>query len=437
MIGPPAKPSVLAEAMFRREIVPWALLGLTLGLVEGATAAVLVKHHFATAASPFAVNLAVGLVSGAPAMSNVLSFVWANIAHGRERVRLMVAMQGAFALIVGLVSVASSQAGGGLALTVVAVVAARVLWAGILTVRAAVWTANYPRNVLARITGRIVIVSSLTVAAASGLIGLALEREALDPRWLYAGGAVAGLLAAWMYREMRVRREFRLLHEESAAGPRSEPFSAGMLVRILREDPSFREYMFWMGLFGGGNLMLTAQLVVIFSEQLRLPGLTQIALLSVVPLVTLPMFMPWWARLFDGSHIVVYRSKQGWALVLATAVTCVAAFTGWLPMLWVGAILLGAAYSGANLGWNLGHNDFASIGRAQQYMGVHVTLTGVRGALAPPIGIIAYEWLEALYRGAGRLSLLLPLALTTAGAMGFNSMRKAIQNGNQKDKAKS
>jgi hypothetical protein len=149
------------------------------------------------------------------------------------------------------------------------------------------------------------------------------------------------------------------------------------------------------------------------------------------------MFMPWWARLFDGSHIVVYRSKQGWALVLATAVTCVAAFTGWLPMLWVGAILLGAAYSGANLGWNLGHNDFASIGRAQQYMGVHVTLTGVRGALAPPIGIIAYEWLEALYRGAGRLSLLLPLALTTAGAMGFNSMRKAIQNGNQKDKAKS
>ena len=32
--------------MFRREILSWALLGLALGLVEAATAAVLVKQHY-------------------------------------------------------------------------------------------------------------------------------------------------------------------------------------------------------------------------------------------------------------------------------------------------------------------------------------------------------------------------------------------------------
>src|SRR5205085_10741608 len=58
-------------------------------LVEGATAAVLVKQHFAGVAPRFVVNLAVALVSGAPAFSNVLSFVWANLAHGRARVRLI------------------------------------------------------------------------------------------------------------------------------------------------------------------------------------------------------------------------------------------------------------------------------------------------------------------------------------------------------------
>src|SRR5580658_7537568 len=77
------QPSALAEGIFRREILPWGCLGLTLGLVEGATAAVLVKQHFAGAASLFGVNIAVALVSGAPAFSNVLSFVWANLAHGR------------------------------------------------------------------------------------------------------------------------------------------------------------------------------------------------------------------------------------------------------------------------------------------------------------------------------------------------------------------
>jgi hypothetical protein len=411
--------------MFRREILSWGLLGLALGLVEGATAAVLVKQHFTGVVSGVAVNLAVALVSGAPAFSNVLSFVWANVAHGRARVQLIVALQAGFALLVGCVSFAS-RAASGLVLTVLSVIAARVLWSGILTVRAAVWSANYPRNVLARITGRIVIVNSIAVAISAALLGWALEAGALEARWLYGGGALAGLLAAWLYRAMRVRREFRLLAAETAVASRNEPFSLRMLTQILKEDPAYREYMLWMGVFGGGNLMLTAQLVLLFSEQLHLTSATQIALLTVVPLITQPIFLPWWARLFDGSHVVRYRSRQGWAIVLAAAAMCAGVFSRSLPLLWIGAVLLGAAQAGANLGWNLGHNDFASIGRAQHYMGVHVTLTGVRGGVAPPIGVLAYMGLEGMHRGAGQFALLLPLAMTAAGALGFNRMRSAL-----------
>ena len=422
----PVRPSALAEGIFRREIVPWGLLGLALGLVEGATAAVLVKQHFSGVAPPFAVNLAVALVSGAPAFSNVLSFVWANVAHGRARVQLIVALQAAFALLVGCVSFAS-RAAGGLVVTVLSVIAARVLWAGILTVRAAVWSANYPRNVLARITGRLVIVNSVAVACSAALVGWALEAHAVDARWLYGGGALAGLLGAWLYRAMRVRREFRLLAEEAASGARSEPFSLRMLTRILKDDPTYREYMLWMGVFGGGTLMLTAQLVLLFSERLHLSSGTQIGMLAVVPLITQPVFLPWWARLFDGSHIVRYRSRQGWAIVLASAAMCAGVFSAWLPLLWLGAVLLGAAQAGANLGWNLGHNDFASVGRAQHYMGVHVTLTGLRGGVAPPIGVLAYMGLEAVHRGAGEFALLLPLAMTLTGALGFNRMRRRAE----------
>jgi hypothetical protein len=419
----PVRPSALAEGIFRREIVPWGLLGLALGLVEGATAAVLVKQHFSGVAPAFAVNLAVALVSGAPAFSNVLSFVWANVAHGRARVQLIVALQAGFALLVGCVSFAS-RAAGGLVVTVLSVVAARVLWAGILTVRAAVWSANYPRNVLARITGRLVIVNSIAVACSAALVGWALERHAVDARWLYGGGALAGLLGAWLYRAMRVRRQFRLLAAEAASGARSEPFSLRMLTRILKEDPAYREYMLWMGIFGGGTLMLTAQLVLLFSERLHLSSGTQIGMLAVVPLITQPIFLPWWARLFDGSHIVRYRARQGWAIVLASAAMCAGVFSAWQPLLWLGAVLLGAAQAGANLGWNLGHNDFASVGRAQHYMGVHVTLTGLRGGVAPPIGVLAYMALEASHAGAGEFALLLPLAMTLAGALGFNRMRR-------------
>jgi hypothetical protein len=141
-------------------------------------------------------------------------------------------------------------------------------------------------------------------------------------------------------------------------------------------------------------------------------------------MLVMPLFLPWWARMFDRGHIIEYRSRQCWALVAAIVVLSAAVLFSQPWMLWPGAVLIGASYAGANLGWNLGHNDFATLGRSQHYMGVHVTLTGVRGLVAPPLGVACYEWLEWLRPGAGIASLLLPLGLVTIGAFGFLSMRK-------------
>jgi hypothetical protein len=185
--------------------------------------------------------------------------------------------------------------------------------------------------------------------------------------------------------------------------------------------------MFWMGLHGGGNLMLTSQLVVIFSEQLHLAASLQIAMLSVVPLGLVPLFVPFWARMFDQGHVIEYRARQSWVLVAAVAAITLGAWLYSNGLLWCGSVLLAIAYAGANLGWNLGHNDFASVGRAQHYMGVHVTLTGVRGAIAPPAGILIYQGLEAWRPGAGMFSLVLPCVLVTAGAMGFSHMRRVMR----------
>lgn len=139
----------------------------------------------------------------------------------------------------------------------------------------------------------------------------------------------------------------------------------------------------------------------------------------------MPVFLPWWARLFDQGHVIEYRAQQCWALVAAIAIMGSALLTRTLWLLWPGSVLLGASYAGANLGWNLGHNDFASLGRAQHYMGVHVTLTGVRGLIAPPLGMLCYQLLQAARPGLGIAALLIPFAMVTAGAMGFVRMRDA------------
>lgn len=410
--------------MFRRELLPWALLGMGVGLVEGATVAVLVKKSFAGLAPPLWVNFAVALVSGAPALANISSFAWANLAHGRARVGLLAALQTAFALVVALVAFAPLS-GRGLLLTIAAVLVARLLWAGVLTVRAAVWTANYPRGVMARITGRFVIVAVPGVVLMALAAGWVVDRQVHASRWLYATAAACGLLGAWLYRAVRVRREYQLLAAESDASAETGALSLQTLRDILRRDAAFRGYMFWMSLYGAGNLMVNAQLVVLYTDRLQLSGFMQIMVLTVVPLALMPIFIPWWARLFDRGHVIEYRSRQCWALVAAIVLVTTGVWTAQVWLLWPGAVMAGAGYAGANLGWNLGHNDFAKLGQAQHYMGVHVTLTGVRGLIAPPLGIACYQLLEHWRHGAGMFALLLPLALVVTGGLGFVRMSRS------------
>lgn len=415
-------PSAMTWALFSRERLPWALMGLTLGLVEGATVAVFVKHAYSGSLPPGTVNFAVSFVTGASALANIVSFAWANLAHGRARVNLLVGLQAAFACAVGLIAFAP-QAGGGLVLTIVAVILARILWAGVLTVRSAVWTSNYPRHVMAQMTGRIVVFSEVGMAAVALATGWVLDRRPELARWLYLLAALAGLIAAWRYRHVRVRREYRLLAAEAGEGVHAAPFSLAMVREILRADPTYRRYMYCMSLYGSGNLMVNGQLVVLFTDRLHMASTLQIWLLTALPLLLMPVFLPWWARMFDQGHVIEYRARQCWSLVVAVVLMSIAVIARQQWLLWPGSVAMGLSLAGANLGWNLGHNDFASLGRAQHYMGVHVTLTGVRGLIAPTAGMLCYQLLETLRPGLGILALAAPMAMIMVGAIGFVRMR--------------
>jgi MFS family permease len=410
----PRRPSPLAQALYRREILPWSLGGFALGLVEGATAAVLVKRGFTGHAQPEVLNFAVAFVSGSPAI--------ANLGHGRGKIRLLVTLLAIFGLVVGLIGL-SPRASTGLAVTVLSVIAARIIWAGILTVRSSVWSSNYPRAVLAQVTGRIVIFTAMGMVVAAGLAGIILQTRPDLSRWLYALAGGAGLLAAWLYRRMRVRQAFRLQREELAASAASEVFSFRVMRQILRSDPEYRRFMTCLAFYGAGNLMIGAQLVILYSDHLHIAAAMQVGILTIVPLLCIPIFTPMWARLFDAGHVIEFRARQCWVLIGAMTVVIIAVFTGTAALLWVAAVLFGIATAGANLGWNLGHNDFASLGKVQQYMGVNVTLTGMRGLVAPPLGVAVYTGLERFHAGAGRFALVLPIAMTLTGAIGFNRMK--------------
>ena len=60
----------------------------------------------------------------------------------------------------------------------------------------------------------------------------------------------------------------------------------------------------------------------------------------------------------------------------------------------VGAALAGVAMGGASLAWNLWVTKISPPGRESEYMGVHMSFTGIRGATAPFMGYALVQYLD-------------------------------------------
>jgi len=107
----------------------------------------------------------------------------------------------------------------------------------------------------------------------------------------------------------------------------------------------------------------------------------------------------------------------------------------WTFSLWwlaLGRVITGIVNGGGNLAWQLGHNDFAPRDQLSTYMGIHVTLTGVRGAFAPFLGMALYLGWDAkgYVPGSTGLSAWLFLLSALLGAVawhGFEKLRRDVR----------
>jgi hypothetical protein len=403
----------------------WTLVYLCLGVIEGGTAAVMVRSLFGSAVGGIAVDLVVAVVSAAPAWANVVSLAYARRAQGRPKVRFLRPLLVALAVCVA--GLALLPVGGtGLVAFLLLYGIARLLWAGIDTVRSVIWSVNYPRHLRARVTGRIMVNGSIALAASGLLLGWLLEHD--DP-WYRAAilaAAVSGLAGSVAFGRFRVRQEQRLLTDELARLRGGARFDLAGIRQLLASDVTFRRYMLAMSIFGAGHLMLTPLLVVCIDDVLGASEMVQVAITAALPILVMPLAIQPWARFLDRHHVVVYRSVHAWIAVGGAMLLAIAILAGKSVLLWPGALLMGISLAAGSLGWSLGHNDFAPRGEETRYMALHVTLTGLRGLVAPPVAIFAYYGLQRARPGLEAWAMLLPVGLIALGAWQFTSMRRSV-----------
>ncbi len=411
---------------YRLERLTEASFSAGLALMEGGFIGVIADKLFHVHPAVLA------LITAAPMFGNLSSSFWARLAHGRRRVPWIAALMAAvIACIAGIALIPEGNAGAAAMVTLLIV--SRLLLGGIITLRSIVWTLNYPRETRGRVIARLSVINILCLAATSWVGGQVLNANPQSFRLVYAAGAAIAALGVLAFSRVPLLGESDHLAQEQRAGGGG----GGGVLSLLRADPLYASFLGWQMLSGISNMMVEAPVLYLVSRQMGASYAESIAVTTVIPLVLSVLTMPFWALYLDRVHVSAFRAAHAWSFSLSQLLLWAGAATHSLPMVLVARMVLGSARAGGGLAWNLGHNDFAPPDRVGLYMGVHVTLTGMRGAVAPFVGMALYlGWAAHRLPGLG-VSLpawdglgegLMPLAAVMSGvsALGFRSLQRRI-----------
>jgi hypothetical protein len=319
----------------------------------------------------------------------------------------------------------------GVWMLVAAQISARLALSGVITLRSVIWTVNYPREARGRVTSRLQFITILTMTSTSLLGAWLLDADPRSFRVVYGVGAALAVLGVLAFSRVKLVDEPAQLAREvqgelDATG--TSPAGLASAWRLLRGDPMFARYQGCQFLLGVSNMMIEAPLIYLVSRELQASYTTSIALTLAIPLGLSLVTLPLWAAYIDRVHISEFRARHSWIWVIAQGFTWLGAVQGSLAWIAVGRILLGIGRGGGSLAWQLGHNDFAKLENVGLYMGVHVTLTGLRGAFAPFLGILLYVGWGSLqlgglhvpgFDGIGGHAIGLACAISTVGTIGY------------------
>jgi MFS family permease len=423
-----------------KHLLPWSVLA---GLVEGQFASVVVAKTFHGG------SLLIAVATATPFAAYVSSLVWGMLCVGRRKLRLSILFGAGAALCAALTGLIPAEPR--LAWWFIAqVAAAQILLAGVVTVRSAIWRANYPHFARGQIAARLQairsIISVVTVQAAAALC----DRFPSGYRFVFPLAALCGALGVVMLTRLHIRgerSEIRRMKRNLDADFREgtfEPYSLTALLspgnifretsRILHNDRRFRQYCVAQFLQGVANLMTIPVVVAIVTRDLQLTDARgfwiSTALVSGLPVLSLLASIRRWGRLFDSLGVLRFRvvNVLCWAasLLFGMLGTLAAVHAGQIgPVYYPAAVMLfalrgilhGVSQGGGTLAWNLGHLHFAKPEEAEVYMGIHVFLAGVRGLIAPLAGM----W---LWTTIGWSVWLIALAFVFSGLFFYYSLAR-------------
>lgn len=284
-----------------------------------------------------------------------------------------------------------------------------LLGAVITSALTSIWHSNYPAEVRGQIFSRRFIVYMSIAAISIKLAGYALDEWAWAHRLIYTVGAACMVMSALAIAKVRVRGERGMLRSEKA-GPAS-PLEG---FRLLARDREYARFMAWQFLSGSMVLLTRSIIVLMLIEYMLVDYARGTTALTLVPVAAALLAAPLLGRLFDTTGVTRFRALGAASWAASRAVLFFALAGNSWELVLLAFALQGLGLTTGGLAFNIGHTHFTRPEETQVYMGIHMTLAGVRGLTMPFLGV----WLYSMPR-IGTKVLLIAAALQFIAAIGF------------------
>jgi len=397
---------LMARPTFRREIISSVFAAIGGGAMMSQFTQLFARK------SLNAPPIILALLMAEMCAGNLSGVFLAGLLRRRRRVPCVVAARVMIAVLLAPVAFLPAREGSALAYAALLLLPA-ILAAVSLNVQTSIWHSNYPTDVRGRIFSRLLAVKLATAAVTVKLSGYALDAWPWAHRLLYPLAAAAMVASAIVYSRIRVRGERLMLREST-----EETTSFFSALRLLWRDRPYAVFMFWQMISGGMVVMCAPVIVLVLTDHLGVDyarGTTAVALL---PMGICVAVAPLAGRLFDTISITRFRGLGaafwgcGRLIIFAAALA-----QSWAWVL-AGFAVQGLGRAMGGVAYNIAHTRFSPPGRGQLYMGVHMTLQGIRGMTLPFVGVLLYQM-----PGVGLRLLPVAAALQLATAAGFAVMR--------------
>jgi predicted MFS family arabinose efflux permease len=162
-------------------------------------------------------------------------------------------------------------------------------------------------------------------------------------------------------------------------------------LHLLKENKAFAAFERSFSIYGMGFIMMQPIIPIYMVDKLNLSYTNNFLAKGVLSQIGLLLLSPIIGKLHDRMHPFRFISASFALLMVFPILFVISSLWAGEPVVavvivFIAYTIFGVAMAGINVAWNMSSIFFAGKDDASMYQSVHVTMTGIRGMIAPVLG---------------------------------------------------